>query len=59
MTRSVNQDDLRPTRNRKSSPVVCTEPAVPVSVMASARPPHSPLPSRVSTAIEVSVPMAG
>ncbi len=49
MTCKMNRLDLSPTRILESSPVVLTEPDVPVSVTSSARPPHSPFPKRVST----------
>ena len=44
-----NHEDLRPSADLKSLPVMSTDDAVPLTVIVNTRPPHSPLPSRVLT----------
>ena len=57
--RNANQFDFIPTARRNVSPVNVTDPAVPVTVMLSTRPPQSPSPERRFTVRPVYVPMAG
>ena len=55
-TRKVNHVEFRPKRSRNVSPLTVTVPSSPVSVSLSTRPPQSPFPSRLSTAILVRLP---